>query len=338
MTNVCTAPASVDVRLIPLAQIQTDPTCQARAKIRLAVVRQYADAMKQQLAEGGLVFPPIVLFTHGSDYWLADGCHRVLAAVQAGLTEILAEVRPGSQRDALLHSISANNSHGLPRSNADKCRAVTLLLKDPEWSQWNDREIARLCGVSDRMVNKYRERPSANGSQMRRRKVRRGGRIYDMTPRAGNAPAEKQPAEATPEPSMAVRDPLGLPVPLERSDIFMGLPDFHEAESLFVRLGNLVDRIAQSPGGAAYRQDLIGTMQNGQPLFASPGLRAALGQLRAAEPYCCYCPTCQVSHLGRANPLCKKCQGRGWTTRAAYESCPESDREGILHLRSLSTN
>ena len=106
----------------------------------------------------------------------------------------------------------------------------------------------------------------------------------------------------------------------------------------FVRLGNLVDRIAQSPGGAAYRQDLIGTMQNGQPLFASPGLRAALGQLRAAEPYCCYCPTCQVSHLGRANPLCKKCQGRGWTTRAAYESCPESDREGILHLRSLSTN
>ena len=166
MTNVCTAPASVDVRLIPLAQIQTDPTCQARAKIRLAVVRQYADAMKQQLAEGGLVFPPIVLFTHGSDYWLADGCHRVLAAVQAGLTEILAEVRPGSQRDALLHSISANNSHGLPRSNADKCRAVTLLLKDPEWSQWNDREIARLCGVSDRMVNKYRERPSANGSQI----------------------------------------------------------------------------------------------------------------------------------------------------------------------------
>jgi len=30
------------------------------------------------------------------------------------------------------------------------------LLKDDEWSQWSNREIARQCEVSRRMVDKYR--------------------------------------------------------------------------------------------------------------------------------------------------------------------------------------
>jgi ParB-like chromosome segregation protein Spo0J len=84
-----------------------------------------------------------VLFTDERDYWIGDGFHRVLAARRAGLTEFPADVRPGSRRDALLHSISSNDAHGLPRTNADKRRAVGLLLSDPEWGQWSDREIAR---------------------------------------------------------------------------------------------------------------------------------------------------------------------------------------------------
>ena len=92
--------------------------------------------MVQQIAEGGLRFPPVVLFAEGEGegdgptYWLADGFHRVLAARRAGLTEFPAEVQPGTARDALLFGISANSAHGLPRTSADKRKAVALLLAD----------------------------------------------------------------------------------------------------------------------------------------------------------------------------------------------------------------
>jgi hypothetical protein len=64
---------------------------------------------------------------------LSDGFHRVFAPRKAGLTEIAAEVRPGTQRDALVFDISANSVHGLARSNADKRHAVALVLADSEW-------------------------------------------------------------------------------------------------------------------------------------------------------------------------------------------------------------
>src|SRR5438445_534389 len=125
-------------RQIALASIRTDDGSQGRVKIREAVVRDYAAAMRQQREEGGLQFPAIVLFWDGQDFWIGDGFHRILAARKAGLTDFLAEVRPGTQREALLHAISANTEHGLQRTRADKRKAVSMLLADPEWSQWSD--------------------------------------------------------------------------------------------------------------------------------------------------------------------------------------------------------
>jgi len=64
-------------------------------------------------------------------------------------------VREGGRRYAILFAVGANAAHGLKRSNRDK-RTAVLLLKDPEWSGWSDREIARRCTVSDRFVNGVR--------------------------------------------------------------------------------------------------------------------------------------------------------------------------------------
>src|SRR5690606_19453784 len=58
--------------------------------------------------------------------------------------------------DAILHSVGANATHGLPRSNAAKRRAVELLLRDEEWSKRSDRWIAEKGGVSHPMVIKMR--------------------------------------------------------------------------------------------------------------------------------------------------------------------------------------
>ncbi|NJR74989.1 MAG: ParB N-terminal domain-containing protein, partial [Scytonema sp. CRU_2_7] len=103
------------------------------------------------------VFPPILVFYDGKNYWLADGFHRLHATKKAGRQEIAVEIHQGSRRDALLYSVGANANHGLRRTNADKRRAVEIMLYDEEWSHWSNREIAKRCGVSEFMVRQIRE-------------------------------------------------------------------------------------------------------------------------------------------------------------------------------------
>jgi len=87
------------------------------------------------------------------------------------------------QQDALLYSISSNAAHGLPRSNADKRKAVRLLLADAEWGQWSHREIARRCQVSQWFVSRLRKGASHNGYELKPRKVKRGNTVYEMQAR-----------------------------------------------------------------------------------------------------------------------------------------------------------
>jgi hypothetical protein len=63
-------------------------------------VQDYADALTN-----GAEFPPVVVFHDGTDHWLADGFHRLLAHEKAGLVDILADVRQGTKRDALLFAV-----------------------------------------------------------------------------------------------------------------------------------------------------------------------------------------------------------------------------------------
>jgi hypothetical protein len=146
---------------------------QVRWVIEEADVLQYAEAMRE-----GAEFPPIVVFHDGKTYWLADGFHRVLAAVEVGKRRIACEVKKGGKRQALLYACGVNETHGFRRTNEDKRNAVHILLADDEWSKWSDREVAKRCAVSDRFVNGLRQELSANGSQTR--KFKRGGKEHAM--------------------------------------------------------------------------------------------------------------------------------------------------------------
>jgi hypothetical protein len=95
----------------------------------------------------------------------------------------------------------------LPRTRADKRKAVALLLPDADWSQWSDREIARHCQVDHMMVGRMRRRASGTKRQIGARKVQRGGTVYKME-------------VAGPEASgAALTDALGLPVPDAGHDV-----------------------------------------------------------------------------------------------------------------------
>lgn len=143
--------------IIRLDQIVRDNSTQARHYgLNGSVVYDYEELMK-----AGTVFPPIIVYHDGSgkEFWLADGFHRVAAARQAGATEIAAEVRAGTQRDAILYANGeANRDHGLQLTRDDKRRRVENMLKDDEWSQWSNRQIAKHCGVSHEFVSIMRER------------------------------------------------------------------------------------------------------------------------------------------------------------------------------------
>lgn len=137
---------------IGLDKIRIDGGTQSRVKIDENVVAQYADEMLN-----GDLFPPVVLFHDGVDYWLADGFHRYFANKRINSPGISADVKEGSVRDAILHGIEANNKHGLRPTNEDKRKGVITMLKDIEWQDLSNREIGRICGVSHTLVNAIRK-------------------------------------------------------------------------------------------------------------------------------------------------------------------------------------
>jgi hypothetical protein len=143
--------------MIEISRIKTDGGTQPRVSTHQETVAEYREAYK-----AGIKMPPVTLFFDGTEYWLADGFHRFWAAKEAGLTEIYEEIHPGTLRDAILFSLSANAKHGLRRTNADKRKAIQTLLDDPEWRGWSNEKIAEVCAVSPHTVADAKKSHSAN--------------------------------------------------------------------------------------------------------------------------------------------------------------------------------
>ncbi len=137
-------------RSIALSDIR-DGGAQMRVEMKPDVVREYADEMA-----AGTVFQPVEVYYDGSIYWLAEGYHRVAAARLIERETIDAEVLDGGERDAILHGIGSNASHGLRRTQADKRRAVERLLRDEEWGKWSNRKIAKVAKVDHKTVANVR--------------------------------------------------------------------------------------------------------------------------------------------------------------------------------------
>lgn len=155
------------MQMLSIAAIRLDERCQPRAAIDPELISEYANAMTD-----GAEFPPLTVFRDGSDYYLADGFHRIAAAEEAGIAHMVCTVERGSVRDAILHAVGANATHGQRRTNLDKRRAVETLLNDPEWSSWSDNEIARRVQVSPTTVGTIRKSLSNLDSDNESRNVK----------------------------------------------------------------------------------------------------------------------------------------------------------------------
>lgn len=186
---------------LPISSIRLDGGTQPRAAIHLQTVSDYLKDMA-----GGAEFPPVDVFYDGSNYWLADGFHRIKAAKKSGRDEIACEVHQGTQQDAQWYSFGANKGNGLRRTNQDKQRAVKAALQHPGGEGLSDGQIAAHVGVSDQMVRNYRRRMEATPKVLKSAKRKgRDGRTINVA-NIGRPVAAPQTPPPPPPAELPVSD------------------------------------------------------------------------------------------------------------------------------------
>lgn len=303
-----------------------DLSLQTRSGTDAETINNYAEAMAD-----GAQFPDVTVFTDGKHYWLADGFHRVMAAKQLGKKQISADIRKGTEDDAVVFGGTANNKQGKRPTRADVQHFLEMV--------WARREaifggtptggnFAEKCGVSRETGRKFVEeklaampvapvRPTANVGQL---------------PIRPNAPiqAPKMPVRPTQlvgangkmypvRPSMPVKgtgnglkvqghvvplDRFGVEIPVEINGAF-------EQEELNEVIRNISDarsvlRSALEAGVEAFkavRQDALIQLNN------------AYSFVKSAKAHC-VCRICQGNG-------CKACHERGWQTEEEYERNPK---------------
>lgn len=149
------APAEQVLRL-PISGLTFDSTIQVRAGVSKAVVRSYAEVLRN----GGQM-PPIVVYRDADDtLWVADGWHRCEAYKLLGWDEIDAEVRAGSREDAREYAEEANLTHGQPLSAKEKFGVFAQrILRGHVWVEGDSNSaIGRVLGVSAKTITNWRAR------------------------------------------------------------------------------------------------------------------------------------------------------------------------------------
>ncbi|NEQ20164.1 MAG: hypothetical protein F6K28_13145 [Microcoleus sp. SIO2G3] len=186
--------------MVDLSLINLDESVQSRTGFNQQTIDEYIAGWNK-----GDKFPPVDLYFDGQTYWVGDGFHRIKSRLEANLrgNKIEAIVHNGSRRDAILHSVGANSAHGLRRTNEDKRHAVEILLRDKEWSQWSNREIARQADVSEFLVRSTRKaNRDLNADEVTERLVQRNGKVF--TQKIGNI-GKSQKAQQTINPISSVQ-------------------------------------------------------------------------------------------------------------------------------------
>lgn len=219
------------MKKLNLNAIRIDGGTQPRERIDVATVTEYAEAIK-----AGAELPPVIVFHDGADHWLADGFHRWHAHKQAEKASIAADERAGSLLDALLYAVGANGTHGLPRSNADKRKAVEMVLTQDAWATWPETKIAEVCRVSRTLVRSVMAERHLVEKQDSVREVTRGGKTYKQdTTKIGKSQktshlVEKQdspPPAPAPERGQTLPPPAEAPAPADDFDPVTELEKAH---------------------------------------------------------------------------------------------------------------
>lgn len=300
---------------LALSKIITDAGTQCRADLNSETVSDYAEAMKS-----GKKFPPIVVFTDGKVYWLADGFHRLAAAAQNGEKFIECDLRQGKRLDAVKFSLGANAAHGLRRTNADKQKSADIGVQ--EFPDLSDGALAEMCAVSRQLIVDARQRQVANFATCKAenliksqvsapppRRTGKDGKTY-CVPQRNTAPSRKPAAPP------ALLDGTGMEVPPEILELW---------NSAFARAQRLLNFASE------IRAEIRRAQDDRDPIFREcdhTDILAKLDQvyadLKRAKPYA-VCPDCN----GYAAKGCSLCKGRGFLSEFAWKTFVPNEKKEI---------
>lgn len=293
------------MKTLQVESIRIDGGTQARESINNDTVKEYAEVLQESNGTG---LPEIEVYFDGSEYWLTDGFHRWHAHRQAGIGTIQANVIRGTQREAILAAVGANASHGLKRSNADKRKAVRILLNDDEWNTKSDRWIADKAKVSHPLVASVREEshkanPTGNITSSRTGKDGKSRKTPSKEAKpdveraketgkvSGGTTFDVEEIEAA--RASILKDFNGVPIP-ER---------LKEAHGQVMHINSRCKKIDQ------FKRDLLEFSESPGCEFVNPqvieqAVRDIKNQFHQARFYC-VCPDCKGSS-------CNRCKGLGY--------------------------
>ncbi len=182
---------------LPPNLLRLDAGTQSRIRINSDTVDDYATL----LAEQEWPFPPLDVLYDGSEYFLADGFHRVLAALRGELELVPCRIHKGTATDARIFSMTANDKNGLRMTRADKRACVEWLLDNG--GKMKQKEIASKAGVSVRTVKNIIAESNPESVAGKATPPKRGkGQIAPSTPiRGDSAPFAEtgEPCEGEPD-------------------------------------------------------------------------------------------------------------------------------------------
>lgn len=132
-------------KAVDIDKINRTNAVQIRSRLNQDAVERYMENFDQ--------LPPIVLFdVRGfEEYILADGFHRIEAAIRLGHETIKSDIMTGSLNEAMEYAVKANIKHGVPLSTAERESAVLRLKRlHPQWSYT---QIGNAMGLSHSTVS-----------------------------------------------------------------------------------------------------------------------------------------------------------------------------------------
>lgn len=309
-------------RELLIDQIRTDGDTQAREKLSQDTVLEYAEIQNM---------PDVVVFHDGTDYWLADGFHRVMAAIHAKKKHVSAEVKKGSKLDAAWYACGANAAHGLRRTNADKRKAVRMAMELEGGKSLQ--VLADHCGVHIDTVRAVKKEVESGGRNRPPDHTETPTKVHNPPP---TIPSKNPPPEASskigppPAPRVTGKDGKSYPaakvpdrvkdlegryVPEDVLDLWNRRQEAQDILSAISRLKSAVEKAQES-------QDKLFSLVHFNRVLIL--LKDLYSELLEARPHA-VCPTCQGGG-------CNTCKGSGLVSKMVWERVPANYREEIAKL------
>jgi len=300
-------------KIVFLQDVDFNGSPMVRHDIRRDAVSEYMESYKKDKTK----MPNIVLFSDEKGrYLIADGMHRFLAMAQLKFKAFPAEVLSGNYESALSYALTANERHGLRRSQADRRRCIEAAIK--QWPAKSNLAIAGACDVDNHTVKAVRDELEKR-NQVKPEPIREsksGKRVPASRPAkvvVGNSQVESKP-KATEK--LTEKDKTGYVLTAHALRFWNRT---HEVSAVVSQLSELSDLMTCRQK----EQDLMYSEVNFSAALSD--LDKLITNIETAIPYA-VCATCQ-GHPDTQKNGCRMCKGKGLVSKFMWDKVPQEIRK-----------